>query len=458
MSVFPLFFRLAVRVQRRRSPSQDHRLRLSALALGALLCLLPGTGRAADPAPADAPLGGSLTLAEAERLALSRYPTLAQSAAEIEAARARAIYAGQLQDPQLRLGVEAVPIDSFALNRESMTQVVVGVTQMFPPTGRLALNRRSAEQATAAARARREDLAAQIRRDVRRAWLELFYQERALATLRVNRELYDQVVRAALAQYRTGRAQEADVLKAQLERDELLDQEQTLLAERDAARSRLARLLSLPETALTLPEALPPLPPLPARQALLAQVAQHPQAAAMEAEIRARELDVAAAKRDYYPEFGLEASYGYRAARADGQKLPDMVSAGLVMSLPLFTAKRQDARLQERQAQARALRYEHDDMLLQLREEVNSRYAAYERLRQRVKVLEDTLLPEARQTVDSSLAAYRVGRLDMTGVLRARQSSLDYALRLWRARTDLAGAAADLHYLAATAAETEHEH
>lgn len=263
MSVFPLFFRLAVRVRRPRSPSQDHRLRLSALALGALLCLLSNTGRAADPAPADASLGGSLTLTEAERLALSRYPTLAQSAAEIEAARARAVYAGQLQDPQLRLGVEAVPIDSFALNRESMTQVVVGVTQMFPPTGRLALNRRSAEQATAAARARREDLAAQIRRDVRRAWLELFYQERALATLRVNRELYDQVVRAALAQYRTGRAQEADVLKAQLERDELLDQEQTLLAERDAARSRLARLLSLPETALTLPEALPLLPPSP---------------------------------------------------------------------------------------------------------------------------------------------------------------------------------------------------
>ncbi|MDE2090012.1 MAG: TolC family protein [Gammaproteobacteria bacterium] len=399
-----------------------------------------------------------LTLTQAERLALERHPLLAQSREQIEASRARAVYSGQLPDPQLKLGVENLPVNSFTLNRDGMTQVMVGVSQMFPPPGKLALTQRGAEQETAAAQARRRDLEARIQREVRRAWLDLYYQDRALDVVRLNLALADQMVSVIRVRYRTGQGEQADLLKAQLQRGDLVDQQEALLAARRVAQSRLARLLDVSAERLVVPAEPPPLPSVPSEQRLLQNLSRHPQVQALQSEIRARRYELAAARRDYYPEFGVEAAYGYRAAReANGDKLPDMISFGVVMSLPLFTAERQDRRARERRAQWLAARYQRDDLLLELHQEIEARYAELRRLKARLELLQRELLPQSEQTVAATLAAYRAGRMSIAEVLRARRESLDYALRRWRLTTDAALAVADLDYLAAAMTESSHE-
>ena len=287
------------------------------------------------------------------------------------------------------------------------------------------------------------------------AWLDIYYQERELTTVRANYELLDQVVQVARAQYRSGLAQEADVLKAQLERDDLREREESIHATHSMAQSRLARLIGMTNvnsgTNITVAKELPTAPTVHTDDELVNMLPQHPQVTALDAQIRTAELDLAAARRDYYPEFGVEAMYGYRAARdMDGVKIPDMISAGVVMSVPLWTANRQDARAQERQAQWLALRYQRDDLLLQLNADARARYAEYTRIKSRLVLLENTLLPQAEQTVSALLAAYRTGKTDMASVLRARQVSLDYTLRLWRLRTDVWISSAELNYLGTT--------
>ena len=42
------------------------------------------------------------------------------------------IAAGQLPDPQLTIGIANLATDTFAFNQEPMTQLKVGVSQMFP--------------------------------------------------------------------------------------------------------------------------------------------------------------------------------------------------------------------------------------------------------------------------------------------------------------------------------------
>ncbi|MFZ5594625.1 MAG: TolC family protein [Pseudomonadota bacterium] len=401
----------------------------------------------------------ALTLDVAEQLALQRHPALGQSEAEIEASRLRALSTGQLPDPQLRFGMQNVPVDSLALNRNEMSMTTVGVAQMFPPPGKRDLLQQGAAQETVAAQTRHRDLRARIRHDVHMAWLDLFYQERELGVVRTSFELFDQVVRAALAQYRAGLAQEADVLKAQVERDELRERENIVETARRQAQSRLARLIGLPAATLAVATELPPPPAIHTEQELIGTLPSHPQVATLDAQIRAAELELAAARRDYYPEFGVEAMYGYRAARdMGGAKVPDMLSAGVVMSLPLFPVKRQDARAQERQARLLALRYQRDNLLLELRQQAQARLAEYTGIASRLELVERTLLPQAGQTVDALLAAWRTGKTDMASVLRARQATLDYSLRLWRMRTELWMAAAEINYLGATVVEDSHEH
>lgn len=422
-------------------------LSLHTLAITAVITLLLHSG--ASYAAEDL-----LSLDAAETLALKNHPELNERAALVDAARAGAAASDALPDPQLKLGVQNLPTDSLALNRDDTTMTTVGIAQMFPPPGQRAQLRNSADQETSAAEAERNEARVRIRRDVRRAWLDVFYLDRALATNSEDRSFVTQMTAAETARYRVGAAEQSAVLKSALEGDAMLDEQQDLAAQRDAAVSRLARLLGNDTTTLNLPAELPTLPTPPTAAALLQGLAAHPQIRALEAARSAAGYQTAAARRAYYPEFGVEAMYGYRAAReADGAKLPDMLSAQVVMSLPLFPDKRQDARLQERAAREQAARYQRDDALLELRAEAMARLAEQQRLQARLALLEGSRLPKAEQAVHAALAAYKTNRLPLAELLDVLHARHKYALIQWRLKTDLALNRADLDYFAGTTKE-----
>jgi len=74
----------------------------------------------------------SLTLQEAETLALEmdpgskRFQSLARSMQE------RSIADGQLPDPKFRFGLMNFPVDTFNRDQEPMTQIQFGMQQQFP--------------------------------------------------------------------------------------------------------------------------------------------------------------------------------------------------------------------------------------------------------------------------------------------------------------------------------------
>ncbi|HEY7740106.1 MAG TPA: hypothetical protein VIB01_05790, partial [Steroidobacteraceae bacterium] len=74
-----------------------------------------------------------VSLVEAQALAVARDAGGTAFAAEAEATRERAVAAGELPDPEARLGAVNVPADSFEFDREDMTMIEVGVMQRFPP-------------------------------------------------------------------------------------------------------------------------------------------------------------------------------------------------------------------------------------------------------------------------------------------------------------------------------------
>src|SRR3972149_3850479 len=76
--------------------------------------------------------------------ALRTNPGVAASGSSAEAAKARAPQAGALPAPMLTVGVMSLPVDSFRLDREPMTNIAVGVSQEFPYPGKLARQGRAA--------------------------------------------------------------------------------------------------------------------------------------------------------------------------------------------------------------------------------------------------------------------------------------------------------------------------
>ena len=99
----------------------------------------------------------SLTIGEAERLALKDDFTLrainarSQSMSELSVAREA------LPDPQLKLGFANLPTDTFNLGQEPMTQAVIGVRQMFPRGHTRSLNSARMNESVARSDAEAED-------------------------------------------------------------------------------------------------------------------------------------------------------------------------------------------------------------------------------------------------------------------------------------------------------------
>jgi len=392
---------------------------------------------------------GPLTLERAEARALAAHPSLAELAARIRAAEARATAAGALPDPRLTVGATNVPVDTFDLDQEPMTQLRVGLSQDLPAPGTLDLKAQKEAQQGAAYRARLADTRADLTRRVRSAWLERFYLDRALAELKENLALFEELLAIARSQYRVGKGLQQEVLLAQLERDKLLDQRAELRRRRAAVDSRLGELLARGRIDFHLPQALPELPDPPAREALTAALADHPRLRTVAARIDRRSTDVALAEKAYYPDMGVDLAYGHRPGSApDGDPWADFATLQFRMSLPLFTHDRQDKRLAAALAEKTALERRRRRTRLELERAVRTQWAALEAARSRQRLYAESILPESEQTVEASVAAYTTGRLDFLNLVRARIQDFEHQLQRWRLRVDAAQAQAELLYLA----------
>ena len=73
-----------------------------------------------------------LTLAESEQIALDSDFITTQFNTRSASLNERAIADGQLPDPKIKLGIMNMPVDSFDRGQEPMTQLQVGIQQLFP--------------------------------------------------------------------------------------------------------------------------------------------------------------------------------------------------------------------------------------------------------------------------------------------------------------------------------------
>ncbi len=391
--------------------------------------------------------GGGLTLAEAERLATAADPGVAARQARAEGLSQAAVADGELPDPKLRTGVYNVPLDDFDFTREPTTQWRIGVQQAFPP-GKLRRYERRRTQWRAEAEAASARLAlARTRRSVREAWLELYYQLGAERLVADSRGWFDDLVAITQAHYGAGRADQQDVLQAELERARIDDRLTRIRNDQERARAALAQWIGEHAQTDPTPE-LPPLVP-PEEAALRSHLEAHPELAVLSARIAAADQGVRIAQERYKPGWSLGAEYRMRFGdNPDGTARSDMAALMLTVDLPLFRADRQDRRLAASRKEADAVALERRDTLRRLRARLERALADWRRLGERERLYRETLARTAHDNAEAALAAYQAGTGDFTALAQARLAELDVRLQALRIRVDRAKAAVELLYLA----------
>ncbi|HKK23097.1 MAG TPA: TolC family protein [Pseudohaliea sp.] len=403
---------------------------------------IAAAGRLPWPAPAVALLWllllsasvQALELAGAIDRALARDPWLAGSEWRQASLNARGRAAGALPDPVLRLGAANLPTDSFALNREAMTQLQLGLSQAIPRGATRELERERLQALGEEQAERRDERRAQVALSVTELWLDTFLASRTQALIEADRDLFSQLREVVASRYRSalGEARQQDLVRAELELTRLDDRLARLAQAEDVARSRLGEWLG-PGAARVDP-GLPdqPLadPALAAADGLAADrlavlLGSHPGVRSLDRRIEAADTGVALAEEQYKPGFTVNAGYGYREDAMDGSARPDFFSVGVAVDLPLFPGQRQDQQLLAARADAEVLRTERALLLRDLRAGLEAARARLRRLDERRAIYRSRLLEALAQQAEAARAAYGADDGDFAEAIRARIDELD---------------------------------
>lgn len=410
-------------------------------------------------------LGGALlvlTSAAAQAAALSLEQTLdlaqrysAQLSAnrnQVRAFDAMADSARQLPDPELKFGIENLPVqgsNARRFTREGMTMQRVGVMQTFVSADKRERKADTLLAQSASASAQSQVIRAQLQRDTAQAWLDLALSGKAVEAARqLLQETEKQlpVQRSAVA---SGSAFASGALALQTTLSAMRDN--LTLAQRDVslAQTRLYQLTG--ETVEGVGGAWPRYQRLPAEPQILEQgVAAHP-----EVVLAAREADVAKARSAQFavastPDIGVEVYYARRA-----EEYGDLAGVMFTVDMPLFQSHRQDKDYAAEVSRA----MEANDQLAQATRDrvalVRSLVAEYQAAQALWSRKQQEIVPLNQQRLKMMNAEYRAGQASLDAVLEARRSLLDAKLSAISAEKEMAQRWAAVRYLTVQGAAHE---
>lgn len=396
--------------------------------------------------------------ASLERLVRLTYRTnesLKQLETEIEALKEEVPAARALDDPRLTLGINALPTDTFSFSQEPMTQKQIFLAQKFPWFGKLDLR---AQKVVLAAARKQEMLRArrlELRRSVAEAYFELLFVERALDVNAELNQMVSQILRVAEVAYASGRGLQQDVFQAQVELGKLMDERESLTSRKRGLENQLNELINHESfVSIETPEdpAFPE-PSLSSDALLKTAYERNPGLTVLQVDIDRAIVDIALAKKDYFPDMDVRVGYGQREEDLTGRSLPDFVHGSVTLNIPIWFKNKQDRRLQAALKRKTAAEQAFANFRNRIPHRVDAILSEIDAIRQNHRLFQEALLLQTDQWARASLAAYEVGKVDFDTMINAHVRRLQFGLQADRYRFSMYKSLARLEELAALAPE-----
>lgn len=382
------------------------------------------TPPAASPAAAHGP---TVTLADLVAELDRQNPEIAAERRSVDATVAAIAPAGALPDPTVSAGFMAgltrppyFPSDN---PEDSFRQF--SFAQEFPYPGKRSLKTQIATTESEARRWTYESTRRRLVADLKTAYYQYVYVDRSLAILARNKTRLDEFRQIADARYAVGKAMQQDVVKAQLEISLILERQAMLEQQRTALRAQINGLLyrqpnapldvSLTYEAGTLTRSLEDI------QALAEQ--NNPDLKRDERMVDRGQQALAFAKRDVLPDFAVNVTTQQMVAG-----MPWMYGLDFMVKVPLYWQRKQRPLIAQATAQLEADRRTRENTLAQTAAQIADTYAMADTSRRLIALYGDSVLPQARLTLESSLASYQVGGVDFLTVVTNFITVLNYEL------------------------------
>ena len=397
----------------------------------------------ADPSAPAVPLIGGDSLDELEAIAVAQNPVLKRISNEYEAAAAKSDYVDALPDPTIAGNLFIAPIETAAGSQRAnltLSQKIPSLARLDAQARQACLEAMAIQQVYASERLR-------IVGDVRARWFQLYVVEKQIEINTENQQLLESLIEVATARVETGDATQGDVLGATVEYSKLEERLVSLRQQQVSIVADINRLLGRQaETPIAATKGLALVMP-EWSHAMLRQVAWEHQPEIVAASIRTQAtqwgLEVARLKRR--PDFSLNASwFGIEGNRPTPNIVDvgrDAWAIGGSVTIPIsrrkYDAIEREASWKHQAAHASVeeLRQRYDSVLRDLWEQA-------EAANETATLYQDTILPQARDTLAADQESYTNGTVEFDRVIRDFRSVVTLELGYHRAIGQLATAVA----------------
>ncbi|GJL76584.1 TolC family protein [Nitrosomonas sp.] len=377
-----------------------------------------------------------LTAEQLASLVLEVNPGLAAIQATAEAAAYRIDPAGALDDPVLSYGIAPLTHDSSrGINQR------FDVSQKIPWPGTLAARKAAARNDALAVSSEADMLQLLVITQTKAAYAEWHFIHEALNIHHATQALIDELTVATQVRYATGLATKQDALQAEVELNNLKNQELVLLRQQVSIQARINALLNRAPDA-SLPEAEPIVVSRrqpPAFQELQAlALTHHPEFSQLNAQISAGQSRITLAEKAFLPDF--QVGMGYNSLWDDADK---RTTFGVSINIPLDRSKRKSV-LNQARADTRRAEWLLVERRAELLADLAQARAEVIEAQSSVALYQDKLVPLAEEYLESAIVDYQSGAGGFLNVITAEQRKLTTDLAHARARADYVRRLAEL--------------
>jgi cobalt-zinc-cadmium efflux system outer membrane protein len=342
-----------------------------------------------------------LVLDDLVREALERNPEVLAAQKNYEAARQRPSQESALPETMLSVGYNSSgrPWPGAGIGVEPIANAGFMVTQEFPFFGKRKLRGDIARKEAQAEFDQYQNVQLGVASRVKQAYYRLAHTYLMRDLLLRNRDLLEKVRKISEIRYSVGRAAQQDIFKLQTQLSvieaKLIQYDREQGSSENEILSLLARpaLDKLGKATTHTPQALR----YSLEELLAAANGNAPMLQKDRHMIQRTQLALNLARKDYYPDYAISGGY-YNMGR-----MPDMYQFRLDIKLPTSAHRKQKAAETE-QAMSLAFRIKDDFLMAQTSLRLMRAY-------------EYAIVPQASLALESSLASYETGAVDLLSVL-----------------------------------------
>ncbi len=405
-----------------------------ATALNTLRALLGSAN--ADTAP-----GPALTLDEVERIALAENPEIHVAARKVAAAEAHVPLAGTLDDPQAMYRGWQVPLSKPWDYNAAQNMFMLG--QSFPGRGKRDLRTNLAQSDVELANAQLEAVRLRLRVQVRKAFFDMLHAQDEIRIHDQHVGIAQQAIEAARIKYSVGKIPQVEVLKAQVALTRLAEHMIRFDRDVEVARAHMNTLMGRrPESPIQVRGEYAVATPLPLLETLITTAMQsRPDLIEAAADIDKSRKQQDLAKKAMVPDFSVAAGYMLMPSGQDSRN-NYMVEGS--MSLPWLNRRKHDAEVNEAKVAVTEKSAEVTAMKTAAVGQIEESLAEARAAQRLARVYEDSLKPQAEQTLHAAVVAYENDQTSFLDLLDSQMTVIDVDLAAVDARADFNMKMADL--------------